>query len=80
MKTQQALEWIAGVFEEPADRITPETKRDAIIGWDSLGTLTLIAALDDEFDVHLTQKDIDAMQGVQDVLDLLSRNGKLEAG
>lgn len=80
MKTQQALEWIAGVFEEPADRITADTERAAIIGWDSLGTLTLIAALDDQFDVHLSQKDIDAMQSVRDVLDLLRRNGKLEEG
>jgi acyl carrier protein len=80
LKTQEALEWIAGVFEEPADRISADTMRPEILGWDSLGTLTLIAALDEQFDVHLSQKDIDAMNGVRDVLDLLRRNGKLEEG
>lgn len=80
MNTQQALEWIAGVFEEPVSNIAADTARSAIIGWDSLGTLTLIAALDEQFDVHLSQKDIDAMKGVSDVLDLLRRNGKLEQG
>ena len=80
LKTQEALEWIAGVFEEPVEKITPETLRQDILGWDSLGTLTLIAALDERFDVHLTEKDIDAMKRVGDVLDILSRNGKLEQG
>lgn len=80
MKTQEALEWIAGVFEEPKGRVTADTERSDILGWDSLGTLTLIAALDEQFDVHLAQADIDSMKGVRDVLDLLRRNGKLEEG
>jgi len=78
LKTREALDWIAGVFEEPVDRITVETLRQDILGWDSLGTLTLIAALDERFDVHLTEKDIDAMKRVGDVLEILRRNGKLE--
>jgi len=80
LKTQEALVWIAGVFEEPAGRISADTARLDILGWDSLGTLTLIAALDEQFDIHLAQADLDAMQSVRDVLDLLRRNGKLEEG
>lgn len=78
MKTQEALDWIAKVFEEPAGRITVSTKRSDIAGWDSLGTLTLIAALDEHFDVHLSEKDIDTMKGVADVLAILRRSGKVE--
>ena len=78
MKTPDALNWIAEVFEEPAGRISAETMRKDILGWDSLGTLTLIAALDERFDIHLSEKDIDAMKRVGDVLDILARNGKLE--
>ena len=78
MKTQEALTWIADVFEEPAKRITAETMRQEIPGWDSLGTLTLIAALDERLDIHLSQKDMNGMQRVSDILEILRRNGSLE--
>ena len=38
MKTDDAVSWIAEVFEEPAGRITIGTLRKEIPGWDSLGT------------------------------------------
>jgi len=78
MKEQEALAWIAEIFEEPPERITPETPRKEIAGWDSLGTLVLIAALDEKVDIHLTEKDINGMQHVGDVLAILRRNGKVE--
>jgi len=78
MNTHDALTWIAEVFEEPPGQITIETKREQILGWDSLGTLSLIAGLDERFDIHLSEKDIDGMQRVSDILDILRRNGKLE--
>lgn len=78
MKTQEALEWIAQAFEQPVEVVTAETMRRDIPGWDSLGTLLLIAAFDEKFDIHLSEKDLDAMQCVGDVLDILRRNGKLE--
>jgi acyl carrier protein len=63
----------------PSGRITAETLRKEIPGWDSLGTLSLIAGLDERFDVHLSEEgDIDGMQRVSDILDILRRNGKLE--
>jgi acyl carrier protein len=78
MNAQDAVNWIAEVFEEPSGRITAETLRKEIPGWDSLGTLSLIAGLDERFDVHLSENDIDGMQRVSDILDILRRNGKLE--
>jgi acyl carrier protein len=78
MKAQEAVDWIAEVFEEPAGRVTLQTTRKEIPGWDSLGTLSLIAGLDERFDVHLSESDIDGMQRVSDILDILRRNGKLE--
>jgi acyl carrier protein len=79
MKEKEALAWIAEVFEEPAERIRADTSRKDIVGWDSLGTLVLIAALDERADIHLTEKDIDGMQRVGDILEILRRNGKLES-
>lgn len=80
MKTQEALSWIAETFEQPAELVTTETLRKDIPGWDSLGTLVLIAAFDEKFDIHLSETDLDAMQRVNDVLEILRRNGKLEQG
>jgi len=77
MNTQEALRWIAEVFEESADRINAATARDAIPGWDSLGTLSLIAALDERFDIHLNEQEIEAMAKVDDILAVLRRQGAL---
>ena len=78
MKTEDALTWIAEVFEEPPGQIAADTARKRIPGWDSLGTLTLIAALDERFDIHLSEKDMEGMQQVRDILEILRRNGALE--
>lgn len=78
MDTKEALRWIAEVFEEPAGRITPETLRRDILGWDSLGSLSLIAAFDERLDIRLTEADIVAMKRIGDLLDFMRRNGKLE--
>lgn len=77
MNTQDALSWIAEVFEESVDRVKPGTVRASIPGWDSLGTLSLIAALDERFDIHLSESEIEAMTKVEDILSLLRRQGAL---
>lgn len=77
MNTKDALSWIAEIFEEPADRIGAATERVTIPGWDSLGTLSLIAGLDEKFDIHLDEKEIEAMAKVDDILAVLRRQGAL---
>ena len=74
-----ALAWIAEVFEEAPGRIGAQTARTDIPGWDSLGTLSLIAALDERFDIHLSEQDIEGMQSVDDILAILRRHGALDA-
>jgi acyl carrier protein len=78
MNTAEALDWIAEVFEESPGRIAATTLRKDIPGWDSLGTLSLIAALDERFDIHLSEQDIEGMQGVADLFDILRRQGALQ--
>jgi acyl carrier protein len=77
MNQHQALQWIAEVFEEPAARVAAETERKDIAGWDSLGTLSLIAALDEKFDIQLDEQEIEAMARVEDILAVLRRAGAL---
>lgn len=77
MKTQEAVAWIAEVFEEVAGRIDVGTLRDEIPGWDSLGTLSLIAGLDEKFDIQLSEKEIGNLTRVSDIIDILRRNGAM---
>ena len=78
MNIEEALQWIAEVFEESPGRITATTLRKEIPGWDSLGTLSLIAALDERFDIHLSEQDIETIQGVADLFEILRRTGALD--
>lgn len=79
METRDALQWIAEVFEESPGRIDEGTRREQIPGWDSLGTLSLIAGLDERFDIQLSEQDIESLKSVADLLDLLRRHGALVA-
>jgi acyl carrier protein len=73
----QALDWLAKVFQEPRDKITPETPRDAIVSWDSLGVLELMAQLDEKFNIVLSDQEMQAMKKVGDVLSVLRERGQL---
>ena len=78
MNKQDALNWIAEVFEEPAGRVSATTLRPEIPGWDSLGTLSLIAGFDEKFDIHLDEAEIDTLASVEDIFGVLRRFGKLD--
>ncbi len=77
MTQEEALRWIAGVFAEPPEKLTPETHRAEILDWDSLGVLTLMASLDSDFGVILSDDELQSLKEVGDILDVLRRNGKL---
>ena len=78
MNTEEALEWIAEIFEEPVENITLETARDDIPAWDSLGILTLMARLDEDFEILLEEEEVQELRSVGDILDALKRHDKLD--
>lgn len=77
MSQQDALKWIAQTFEESPDKITPATPREEIAAWDSLGVLTLMAGLDQEMGIVLSDAEIRSLNSVGDILEILRKNGKL---
>ena len=79
MNIDEALKWIAEIFEEPEENITTETKRDDIELWDSLGTLTLMAQLDETFDIILSEEELTGLASIEDILQVLKDNEKLES-
>jgi acyl carrier protein len=78
MSQEEALKWITALFEEPPGTFTPETVLSSVAKWDSLGVLTLMAALDEKFELLVTADNILPMQKVGDILELLRKNGKLD--
>lgn len=77
MTQSEAMEWIARVFEIDPGQLTPETHRDNVPAWDSLGVLTLMASLDSDFGIVLTDDDVQAIKTVGDILNVMRRSGKL---
>lgn len=77
MSQLEALRWIAQTFEESPERITADTPRDRIAAWDSLGVLTLMAGLDQDFGVLLSDAELRPMTSVGDILKVLQAHGKI---
>jgi len=77
MTSVEALRWIENVFEESPEGINPDTPRVDIPAWDSLGVLTLMAGFDQQFNIMLSDDEIKTMTKVNDILDILRKNGKV---
>ena len=77
MSQNEALHWVAELFEESAAGIQPDTSRDTIPNWDSLGVLTLMAGLSERFDITVNADELAGMKRVDDILAVLRRHGKL---
>jgi acyl carrier protein len=78
IEQQQALDWIAKVFREPPGKLTPETRRLDVEDWDSLGVLTLMASLDSDFGITLSDEQLQDTNQVGDILQILRSNGALK--
>ena len=70
----EILAWVAEVFETPVDKIRPETKKDEIDAWDSLGILILMARMDEDFHILLTEEEIQRLRSVGDIIDVLRKH------
>lgn len=77
MSEMDVLNWLTVLFEEKPGALTPETSRDDIPTWDSLGVLNLMAGLDEKFGIVLTEQELQSMTRVSDILQVLHRHGKL---
>jgi acyl carrier protein len=79
---QVLFERVQRVFRETLDdnslRITKDTTQIDLSEWDSTFQVTLIMAIENEFDVRLSAKDASQLVSVCAILDLLESKG-LEA-
>jgi acyl carrier protein len=77
MTYEEALKWIADIFEEPVASIRPDTPRQAVKTWDSLGFLTLMARFDEDLGVLLEDSELQAMNSIGDILKTMRKYGKI---
>ncbi len=75
---EKAMRWIARLFEEGVGNLKPDTRREDIPAWDSLGILTLMAGLDEDFDIVLSEEEIQKLRTVKDILEILRQSDKLQ--
>ncbi|MBQ8605527.1 MAG: acyl carrier protein [Clostridia bacterium] len=59
------------VFDDEEITVNDETTAADIDGWDSLMHITLISAVEDEFDISFNMKDVVKMKNVGDMADLI---------
>lgn len=77
MTEEEGLNWLAEVLECPAGSVTRETRRSDIPTWDSLGVLTLMAGLDEQFGITATSAEMGKMKQASDFIEFLKAQGKL---
>jgi acyl carrier protein len=74
---------VAKVFSEvlgiSPDTITDETSPDNTPQWDSMAAMTLVVAIEDEFDVRLSTAEIVSMRNVAIVRKVLKTKGVADA-
>ncbi len=68
------IEIIANQLGVAADNVTPDASFMEDLGADSLDTVELVMALEEEFDLEIPDSDAEKIQTVQDALDYLDEH------
>ena len=61
------------VFDDSSITVTGSTTAPDIEGWDSLTHITLLSAVEDEFDISFNMKDVVKMKNVGDMADIIQK-------
>lgn len=74
MNLDQFIEYFAGLFDEtPPETINASTRFKELEEWSSLVALSVIAMVDEEYDVEFRGDDIRDSQTVEDLYDVVVR-------
>ena len=77
MKEHEALQLITKTFGERPENIRPDTLKEDIPNWDSIGAISLMAELDEQFGIMLEERELESMKRIDDILEILRKHGKL---
>lgn len=71
IKRQQLLQALATAFQESPDTLAESRTRDSIVAWDSMGTLMLIAELDERLHLTVEEEELKKLTSIGDIFTLL---------
>ena len=80
MDTNRALQWLTEIFAVKNRTVTIDDTRDSLAEWDSLGSLLLLSALEEEHKIVISADDLNAMVAVRQICELLEKNGAFRSG
>jgi acyl carrier protein len=79
MDTQRALQWLTDIFSVKNRVVSIDDTRDSLAEWDSLGSLLLLAALEEEHKIVISAEDLEGMKAVREICSLLEKNNAFSA-
>ena len=71
---ERVKEIIAKELEVEGQQLTPEAKFIEDLGADSLATIELVMALEEEFDIEIPDEDADKIKTVRDAVEYLDKH------
>ena len=79
MDKDKALQWLTDIFAVKNRVVSIDDTRDSLAEWDSLGSLLLLSALEEEHNIVISADDLEAMTAVREICDLLEKNNAFAA-
>ncbi len=79
MKDTEIYEKLEEIFEDVFDekiKLTADTTAEDVEDWDSLTHITLISAVEDEFSVKFSMKEVSTMKNVGEMVDIIRERSK----
>lgn len=79
MKDTEIYKKLEEIFEDVFDekiKLTPDTTAEDVEDWDSLTHITLISAVEDEFSVKFSMKEVSTMKNVGEMVDIIRERSK----
>ena len=78
MKQDEIVKKVKNIIIEKLDvdesEVTPEANFKNDLGADSLDTVELVMALEEEFDIEISDEDAEKIQTVQDAIDYITEH------
>jgi acyl carrier protein len=63
------------VFDDPTLQLSRVMTADDVVGWDSLSHVNLIVAIEREFKIRFTTREIAGLKNVGELMDLIAGKG-----
>ena len=79
MDTERALQWLTEIFAVKYRSVTIDDTRDSLAEWDSLGSLLLLSALEEEHKIVISADELEAMTAVRQICELLDKHHAFRA-